>query len=182
MKTLYLIRHAKSSWKDLNAPDHKRKLNERGKRDAPFMGELLHKKGVQPDIIVSSYAVRALTTAKIIAKAVGYAESDIDVRQEVYLASFQTLMNIVRHLNNKANIAFLFGHNPDFTAFANTFSDEYIPNVPTCGIVEIRFDVQQWSDITSDNGQVISFEFPKKYFSGEQLDKKRSTHYSTFTF
>lgn len=164
MKTLYLIRHAKSSWKDSSAPDHKRTLNERGKRDAPFMGELLHKKGVQPDVIVSSYAVRALTTAKIIAKAVGYAENDIDVREEIYLASFSTLMDVVQGLNDKASVAFLFGHNPDFTTFANTFSDEFIANVPTCGIVEIQFDVEQWSDINSDNGRVMSFEFPKKYF------------------
>lgn len=164
MKKLYLIRHAKSSSSDISLPDNERPLNERGKRDAPFMGELLKKKGIMPDVIVSSYAVRAFTTAKIIAKAIGYPEANIEVKKEVYLATYSTLMNIVQQLNDDTSIAFLFGHNPDFTTFTNTFSEEYIANVPTCGIVEIQFDIKKWSDITPNNGQVMSFEFPKKYF------------------
>ena len=163
MKRLYLIRHAKSSWKDDSLRDHERPLNQRGLRDAPFMGNLLKEKGVKPDIIISSHAVRALRTAKIIAEAVGYPKGDIHVKKEVYLAGFPTLVNISKHLSDEHDVAFLFGHNPDFTIYANTYSDEYIPNVPTCGIVEIEFDIKSWSHISPDNGRVVSFEFPKKY-------------------
>lgn len=163
MKYLYLIRHAKSSWKDDSLKDHQRPLNQRGLRDAPFMGNLLKEKGIQPDILVSSYAVRALRTAKIIAEELGYPKKKIEVIKDAYLASFPILMDIVSKLDDKHKVAFLFGHNPDFTTFANTFSDEYIPNVPTCGIVEIKFDIKKWKNINLENGKVMSFEFPKKY-------------------
>jgi len=163
MKYLYLIRHGKSSWKDDSIQDHERPLNQRGLNDAPLMGNLLKKKGIQPDVIVSSFAVRALRTAKIMGKEVGYSKENIEVKKEVYLADFPTLMKIVSELKDDHKVAFLFGHNPGFTTFTNTFAAEYIPNVPTCGIVEIELDIEKWSDISANKGRVVSFEFPKKY-------------------
>ncbi len=164
MKTLYLIRHAKSSWKTPGLSDWERPLNARGKRDAPFMGKLLAEKGVKPDIILSSFANRAHTTAKIIAQATKYSEENIDVRKEIYMADSSTLLNIIQKIPNEHTIAFLFGHNPDFTFLANQFAEEYIMNLPTCGIVQIVFQVDNWSDINTENGKVASFEYPKKYF------------------
>lgn len=163
MKTLYLIRHAKSSWKEPGLSDWQRPLNKRGKRDAPFMGKHLTEKGVKPDIIISSFANRALTTAKIIAGETDYSEDDIEVRKDVYMADETSLLEIVRQIDNRHNTAFLFGHNPDFTFLANQFSKEMISNVPTCGIVQIEFETEQWAAINTQNGRVVSFEYPKKY-------------------
>lgn len=161
MKTLYLMRHAKSSWKDITLDDFDRPLNKRGQRDAPFMGELLNKRGIKPDIIYSSPANRTKTTAQIIAKKVGYTKP-IKFENKIYESNLISLKNIIYGINNKHNIVFLFGHNPCLNIFVEDFCPFY-ENIPTCGIVMLEFSCESWDEISMENCNFALFEYPKKY-------------------
>lgn len=160
MKKVYLIRHAKSSWKDLALEDFERPLNKRGKSDAPLMGDKLHDKKVVPDTILSSPALRAKTTAKTMAKKIGF-EKEIVYKKDIYEASAMTLHKILTKIADKKSIVFLFGHNPSL----NELSEHYIhfnENIPTCAVVEIVFDCNSWADISAENASLVSFDYPKK--------------------
>ena len=163
MKYLYLIRHAKSSWKFPDLSDIDRPLNKRGNRDAPFMGNLLKGLGVQPDLIISSPAKRALTTAQVIAEKVEFDQDKIIVENSVYEASVIDLMRIIKGFDDQYDRVFLFGHNPGLTEFSNFISDMNITNIPTCGIVKIEFKVNSWLELEEGSGAVKSFDYPKKY-------------------
>ena len=165
MKRLLLIRHAKSSWKD-NAPDDsQRPLNKRGKRDAPFMGKLLAKESISPQLIVSSPAVRAFSTATIIAKELNYPHTKIVMNKLIYDGGLNSLFDVVKSLDNELNIVFLFGHNPGLTIFSNFISDKEIDNIPTCGIVGVDLDISNWEEIDQNSGHTFMYEYPKKYFN-----------------
>ena len=111
MKKLYLVRHAKSSWKDPSLDDIDRPLNKRGKRDAPFMGKLLRKEGVKPDLIITSPAKRAFFTAKTIANEIDYSKKDIVKSNLVYLTSTNELLEVINDISQEVKTAMLFGHN-----------------------------------------------------------------------
>ena len=164
MKTIYLTRHAKSSWSDPSLRDFDRPLNKRGKRDAPFMANLIKGKGVQPDRIISSPANRAFTTATYFAQALGIEESEIEQRKEIYEAYPEELHNLVTSIDDSLNAVFLFGHNPGFTSYANRYATEYIPNMPTCSIVCLNSSATSWANIDPSNTVVTAFHFPKQYF------------------
>lgn len=167
MKTLYLIRHAKSSWKDAaTLSDAQRPLNERGKRDAPFMGKVLHQKRFMPDLWLSSPAVRALKTARIIAEQTGADKDRIVLRPEIYEASPYGILSIVQGLDDAAQSAVLFGHNPAFTEVVNWYADSPLLNLPTCGIAAIEFPIQHWNQATYDNGRLLWVDIPKNYLPG----------------
>ncbi|MCF6310176.1 MAG: histidine phosphatase family protein [Sulfurimonas sp.] len=161
MKKLYIIRHAKSSWKDMELDDYNRPLNKRGKANAPFMGSILKKQKVQPDIIISSPVLRAKTTAKIIAKEVKYSKK-IVFRDDMYESSPSRLHKILTKIDDKHSIAFLFGHNPELNMLAENYVD-FDENIVTCGVVEIEFDCNKWIDISAKNATLVSFDYPKKY-------------------
>jgi phosphohistidine phosphatase len=161
MKKLYIIRHAKSSWKDLMLNDFERPLNKRGEKDAPFMGKLLKQKGVFPDAILSSPAARAKTTALKIAKEINFSK-EIIYERKIYEASATTLISVVKSIDDKYKVVFLFGHNPGLNMLAESIIG-FHENIPTCGIVEVEFDCKKWSKISSKNAKLISFEYPKKY-------------------
>ena len=163
MKTLYLNRHAKSSWDDPSLADFDRPLNKRGKRDAPFMGEVLSKLVPAPDVIYSSPANRALTTAKIIGNAFDYREADIIEDINIYESAVSELLRIVNSTSNEHNSIMMFGHNPTFTMASNFLSDKFIDNIPTCGFVQIDFDVDSWELVEGDRGKLVLFEYPKKH-------------------
>ena len=163
MKTLYIVRHAKSSWDERGISDHDRKLNARGKRDAPKMGELLNGKGYHPDIIYSSSAERALTTAKIISEKIAYPTDNIVVTKSIYDATTNDLVELINKIDDKYETVMLFGHNPGFTVLANLLANKYIDNMPTCAVAVIELNVESWKEIESDCGKLIAFEYPKKY-------------------
>ncbi len=163
MKKLTLIRHAKSSWSSPELKDIERPLNERGKRDAPFMGNLLYNKQIIPDTIYSSPAVRALSTAKIIAEKVNYPIRKIEIKSEIYEASVHDLLFIVNSLPEKISTAMIFGHNPGFSLLSNYLCNSFTNNMPTCSFVHLTFEVENWSDVTANSGTLIYFEYPKKY-------------------
>ena len=164
MKSLFLIRHAKSSWEDPSLRDFDRPLNPRGLRDAPFMSKLLKGKGVVVDQIVSSPANRAFSTAKYFAEAFGIDAADIMQRKEIYEAYPEDVLEIVKELPKQVNVALVFGHNPTFTSLANQFG-EYLSNVPTCGIVRIDANIDDWADFSIKTAQRTAFHYPKQYFS-----------------
>lgn len=165
MKKLFLIRHAKSSWDDQGLTDFERPLNKRGMRDAPFMAELLKKEKIKPDIFISSPAVRAFSTAEKFAEELDFPIDKILVEKSIYLCGIKELESIVQGISDRYNIVFLFGHNPGLTDYANHIGDEFIINIPTCGIVGIEFDLKSWRSIERGSGKTFLFEFPKKYFN-----------------
>ena len=163
MKILYLVRHAKSSWKDESISDAERPLNKRGERDAPFMAELLCLKGIQPDLLVSSPALRALSTAKIFAKSFEYLEGRIEIDDRAYLAETTEIWKIVRSFDDGSDSVMLFGHNPGLTEFVNLFDNVYIDNVPTSAVICIAFSSENWEETSSDRAKVLWVEYPKLY-------------------
>ncbi len=161
MRILYLIRHAKSSWEHPGLRDFDRPLNERGHRDAPQMAHFLKKNGFQPDLIVSSPAKRALTTARYFAEVFGIPEGSIVQEASIYEASTHDIIDIIHRLPDDIKVAFLFGHNPTFTDVANHFSEEYINNIPTCGIARLESKAVRWIDVAPANTRLTHCYFPK---------------------
>ena len=163
MKTLYLVRHAKSSWDNANQSDHDRPLNQRGERDAPRMGKRLRKRGDRPEVIISSSAVRALTTASILATALDYATSDISIDERLYGAEPEDVLSIIGSLDDGIHCAMLVGHNPTFTALINALGRCDLDNVPTCGMAVLTFPIDSWKNITTIQGTLVDFDFPKNH-------------------
>ncbi|MEN8303974.1 MAG: histidine phosphatase family protein [Campylobacterota bacterium] len=160
-KKLFVIRHAKSSWKDSSLDDFDRPLNKRGKLNAPFMGTKLKEKNVLPDIIIASPAKRAKSTAEVIAKKVNYSKN-IVFKKDIYDVGERAIRKILKKLDDKNSVVFLFGHNPDLEILVEEYV-EFDENIPTCGIVEIEFDCKRWRDISAKNAKLISFDYPKRY-------------------
>ena len=161
MKKIVIIRHAKSDWDDKTLDDYDRPLNERGFQDAPLIGRFLKEKKLIPDFIISSPATRAMTTAELIAKEVGY-EKAITPNQYVYEAYVNTLQEIVSFIHDDNYTVFLVGHNPGVSALAYMLSD-LKESVPTCATVEIDFDCDSWMEVSRENSTLISYDFPKKF-------------------
>ena len=161
MKTLYIVRHAKSSWKFPDLADIERPLNKRGKRDVPNMGKHLKKQIVNPDTLISSPANRAYTTAKGIAKSLEIPTSKIEIRKELYHASVPSLINTIYSLDEEWNTVMLFGHNPGFTDLANELCATSIYNIPTCGVAICQFEIDSWRNIQKGKGILKSFIYPK---------------------
>ena len=162
MKTLFLVRHAKSSWKDPTLADRDRPLNKRGKRDAPRMGQRLKARKVLPEVLISSPAVRARKTANKIASQIGFSKDLIEVDESLYQGGTTGMLKVIRGISDEAGTAMLFGHNPGTTDLVNYLAHADIDNVPTCGIAEIRFVADSWNDVVSGGGRLVDFDYPKR--------------------
>ena len=163
MKNLYLTRHAKSSWGNPGLADIDRPLNGRGKEAAPLMGKLIVDKGEKPELLISSPANRAFSTAKVFASAMGLHETDVLIKDTIYGAGVHQLLNLVQDVDDLYNSIMLFGHNPTFTSFCNMLSGENIMNIVTCGVVRIDFEFSSWKNIDFNSGRMVYYEYPKKY-------------------
>lgn len=163
MKKLVLVRHAKSSWDNPEWNDFERPLNKRGHRDNPFMAELIAEKKIIPDMIISSPAMRAITTAEEFARQLGYDNSKIKHDINIYEKGPKYITKMLSEQSDDTNIIYVFGHNPDLTFLSSYLTGEYFDNVPTCGVVGIEFDIDSWKNIEKDNGKLLFFEYPKKY-------------------
>lgn len=161
MKTLILIRHAKSSWADHDLSDFDRPLNERGLRDTPRMGKRFKEKGITPDKLITSPANRALTTCTLFAETIEFPKQNIKTEERLYHADEEEILDIVQNLKEPDDVVILFGHNPGFTDFVNRLMNIRIDNVPTCGIVACKLPVKQWKDVAWHSGQLLFFDFPK---------------------
>ena len=162
MRTLFLIRHAKSSWDNPGLRDFNRPLNERGLHDAPLMAQYLAGQGIRPDMLISSPAKRALTTALFFAEKFGIPDEAVVRQPDIYEAGFVDIMQIISALPDTASTVLLFGHNPTLTDVANRFSDTIIANVPTCGIVQIVSSADHWRALYEGNARVGACYFPKE--------------------
>lgn len=161
MKNLYLVRHAKSSWKYPDLSDFERPLNNRGKKDAPKMGHWLKKRKIHPDLIVSSPAIRASTTARVISEQIGYPVDQIEYQDLVYESGVSDLLKVIKSIDESVNSLMLFGHNPGITSLANTLSESYVDNIPTCGIYALMLKIAKWKDLADKCAVLDFFQFPK---------------------
>jgi len=162
MKRLTLVRHAKSSWKDSSLDDFDRPLNQRGERDAPVMGRRLKARGARPSMILTSPALRAHRTARLIAEAIGYPDEFLQREAELYLADPATILAVVMREGDACNDIFVCGHNPGMTDLANQLTNSRIDNVPTCGIVAMEADIVDWKDCADAPWQIDFFDYPKR--------------------
>ncbi|MEQ1587233.1 MAG: histidine phosphatase family protein [Cyclobacteriaceae bacterium] len=166
MKTLYLVRHAKSSWDNPEQSDFDRPLNERGKKNAPRMAKRLKDKRVTPDVMLSSPAERALGTCKEFALVLGFPEDKIKTDKRLYHANEDQILKVIQELKNSPRdseeVVILFGHNPGLTEFANALLNEDLENIPTCGVVAATLDISDWKDARFGCGEMEFFDYPKR--------------------
>jgi phosphohistidine phosphatase len=165
MKTLIVVRHAKSSWDDPELSDFNRPLNERGEKDAPRMAKRFKEKDITVNGMVSSPAVRALTTCRVFANVLGFPEKQIQTVKDIYHAGDEMILNVVRGLKDhpvENEVVMIFGHNPGLTEFVNNLVDEDIDNVPTTGVVCCRLKINLWKEAKWGCGEMVFFDFPKK--------------------
>ena len=162
MKYLTLLRHAKSSWQDPSLADHDRPLNKRGKGDAPRMGARLAARDERPSLILTSTAVRARATARLLADALGYPREFLHSDRALYHADPDQILAVVAQQDDAFEHILLVGHNPGLTQLANALvPDLRLANVPTAGVVAIALDILAWRDVTRATGQLRYFDYPK---------------------
>ncbi len=145
MKTLLILRHAKSGWETPGVPDHDRPLSDRGKRDAPRMGELLKQQGLVPDRILSSTAKRARKTAKHLVKACGF-EGAIETKGRLYLATPDVYYEILRSLDDDSNCVMVVGHNPGLEDLVVKLTGQ-IESLSTAALAHITLEIDSWSSL-----------------------------------
>jgi phosphohistidine phosphatase len=162
MKTIYIVRHAKSSWNHPDLSDEQRPLMEKGKKRTKKVIEFLLKNEVKVDCILSSHAVRAHETAKILAAGLDYPVDGIKVDPRIYFASGDSLIDHFFGLPANDNSVMLVGHNPTLTDFVNQFLAQPIDNLPTSGVISISFDTQNWEQIPLAKKKINFILFPKE--------------------
>lgn len=163
MKKLFLIRHAKSSWDNHSLSDIDRPLNKRGEQNALMMSEILLAGNNLPQLFLSSPAVRAINTAKIFAARFRIDPDLIKIEQSIYEAGIRELFLVVNDINDGYDTVFLFGHNPGLSSFTNLIGDKFIPEMPTCAIAGLEFDINRWSKVERGTGKLFLFDYPKKH-------------------
>jgi phosphohistidine phosphatase len=161
MKTLFLIRHAKSSWDEPSADDFDRPLNERGKKDAPAMAKRMIRNKLGIDLFVSSPARRAKATARLFAEAFSHEEKDICYHQELYQADSSTFSSVISRLDDKYQSVAIFSHNPGITDFVNSITEVRVDNMPTCSVFGVRSAARTWKEFISHQKEFLFFDFPK---------------------
>lgn len=160
-KTLFLVRHAKSSWIQPGLLDFDRTLNLRGQQDAPEMGRRLKEKNVVPQIVLCSPARRAVQTLDLMNKVMNIPSDSIFMQKRIYEASPETLLNLIQHLDDAYDSAMLVGHNPSMTWLASQLSNSYIQNLPTCSIVTITLDSNHWIKAGKCPAELQNLDSPK---------------------
>jgi phosphohistidine phosphatase len=162
-KSLFLVRHAKSSWDDVLLSDFERPLNERGKDDGPKMAKRLRKKNVKIDAFISSPAKRAKKTAEYFAKEFDVDKDEIIFISALYDADVTDFAETVKNLDDSYNNVALFSHNPGITSYANQLIDTPgIDNMPTSSVFAIMSDAQKWKDFAKAKKEFLFFDYPKK--------------------
>jgi phosphohistidine phosphatase len=162
MKSLYIIRHAKSSWGDFTLPDFERPLNERGKKDAPMMAQRLLNKNIKIDIFISSPAKRALKTCKAFCIEYKKKEDNIIIEDELYHAGVETFYKVIHAIPDKYETAAIFSHNPGITEFVNSLGLEVkVDNMPTCAIFGVKLISGSWKNFLKGEKEFLFFQYPK---------------------
>lgn len=162
MKTLYIIRHAKSDWDDPELHDIERPLADRGIKDARVMANLLKEKEIMPDLMLSSPALRAFSTCRIFSDMIGYDKSDMRVDAQLYFGNIADIIELLQAQSPEIASLCIFGHNPTFSNLAAALSPEFSGEMPTCSIVALQFDIERWGLLEPESAQFLWFEYPKK--------------------
>ena len=157
MKKLFLVRHAKSDWENPHLKDIERPLNERGYANANSMS---YQRVIKPDLIISSPAVRAFTTALLFARNLNYNSNTIILKQELYESTVNDYVSVFSEIDNKYDTVMLFGHNPTISDLVGQLTQSSYILMPTCCIAGINFDVKNWKEIKI--GNLFLFDHPKK--------------------
>ena len=148
MKTLLILRHAKSSWKNSSLADPDRPLNQRGKRDAPRIGQLLRDEDLTPDLILCSTARRARDTAEALAETSGY-EGEIEFRPEFYMGDPEAYLRALRGLSDDYQCVMVVGHNPGLEELVETLSGE-AETMPTGALAQVSLPIQRWRQLADE--------------------------------
>ncbi|MFL5764878.1 MAG: SixA phosphatase family protein [Bacteroidia bacterium] len=159
MKTIYLIRHAKSGWEIEGIPDIDRPLNQRGYTDAHEMSERLKEKKIKPDLVICSPAVRTTTTALIFCRKLGYDPSKISFKEKLYHTNYRDYLKVIQEIDEKYEVAFLYGHNPLISECAQALVPSIVGEMSTCGVIAI--ENKKWADFKPGNGNLVFEDFPK---------------------
>ena len=162
MKQLLIMRHAKSSWKEPDIPDHERPLKKRGLKDAAAMGKVLKNKDIVLDKIISSNAVRAADTAAIVAEKCGF-KKDIDFTEKLYMAECQAILDLIQSQPDKLKTILIVGHNPGMEALVQLFSKK-IESLPTSAIAFFQADIKKWKDLDKKS----DLKLKKVWYAKEQ--------------
>lgn len=162
MLSLILLRHGKSAWDDPRIDDFDRALAPRGLRDVPEMGRRLARRDRQPDLIISSPATRAISTARAVARELGYREDQILQDASLYHASPKTMLDCARRAPPTVRTLMIVAHNPGMTELANMFDGVHIDNMPTSGMLCVEFDADSWAGVASGEARFAWFDYPKK--------------------
>ena len=163
MKTLLLVRHAKSSWDSLTLSDFDRPLNDRGKNDAPIMAKRIKKINIKIDAFISSPAKRAKKTAEYFIKEFGRKEDEIIFVSALYDETIKDFETTIREIKDKHDCVAIFSHNPGITVFANQLiANANIDNMPTCSVFAVKANVDKWKDFSKAKKDFLFFEYPKK--------------------
>lgn len=156
MKTLILVRHAKSSW-EFNVDDKDRPLKKRGNNDADLVSIAFKNRGLVIDKVFSSPANRALSTCKIFINNLNISNDKLAIKDDLYDFGGEQVINFLKTLNTHYQNVMIFGHNNAFTSICNIFGNTFIDNLPTSGLVVIDFDVDSWIDINKGNTRFTIF-------------------------
>jgi phosphohistidine phosphatase len=165
MKTLILVRHAKSSWDTPGLSDFDRPLNERGKKDAPEMAKRLKERGIKIDLIVSSPAKRAKKTARLFAEEFGIKKEDILLVEDLYGATREAFTATVAKLKNNFENVLIFSHNPGITEFANSLTNVKVDDMPTCSLFGVKTNSGTWPEFENEEKMFLFFDYPKNPLS-----------------
>lgn len=158
MKKLILVRHGKSSWKE-DLPDDQRPLKKRAYKDAGLVLNAFSGFPKKPLTMWSSYAARALGTAKIFKERLEVEDNDFTVKKELYTFDSRSLLEIIRSCGDDVDTLMIFGHNPAITKVANQLGSEQFSNVPTTGLCMIEFGAKKWKEVK--DGETLLYLFPK---------------------
>ncbi len=152
MKTLLILRHAKSSWSDPNLADHDRPLKKRGKRDAPRMGQLLRDEGLVPDLMISSTAIRARKTAEAVAEFSGY-EGEINLSRDLYAFDSEPYLEALYGLPDEHELVMVIGHNPGLEGLVEFLTGEW-ERLPTAALAQIELPIHHWQELAGEMGDL----------------------------
>ncbi len=163
MKNLFLIRHAKAIEPVSGIDDFDRPLMDKGIKNAHLMGKLLHQQQIKPQLIISSPAARALSTAMIMSKELDYPYSKIVLEEKLYESSVNNYFHVIKKTSDAVQTLFLFAHNPTITEICHSLTDTFIDIIPTTGIIGLSFNIDAWQKIDTAKGALILVDFPKKH-------------------
>jgi phosphohistidine phosphatase len=161
MKTLYIVRHAKSSWDFPELPDIERPIIEKGIYNTKKITKELTEKNITVDMMICSHAKRACETARLVATGLNYPVEKIEVNQHIYQVDRDEIFNIIFSQNDALESLMIVGHNPTFTQFANLFLTEKIDLLPTSGVISFQFETEKWIEVIKAKCKTNFILFPK---------------------